>query len=148
MNEILSTQCWRCKTSIEFSPAKRGLKIKCPSCGTRQEMPLGRSDDGHNDTQHEFWAPTPYRGVTTYICPRCRKPVERGGNRAAGLIGGIIGVLFSLAISPFQCENCGPIAISEFPRYVQRRIILRSVGLALSAVALLVVIILSHISRR
>jgi uncharacterized membrane protein YhaH (DUF805 family) len=41
MNEILSTQCWRCRAHIEFSPVMRGQRVKCPSCGTKQAMPLG-----------------------------------------------------------------------------------------------------------
>jgi DNA-directed RNA polymerase subunit RPC12/RpoP len=36
----LSVQCWRCKTQIEYTPEKRGRRARCPSCGTKQVMPV------------------------------------------------------------------------------------------------------------
>lgn len=33
-------QCWRCKSSIEVTPAIRGKKVRCPSCRTKQQMPI------------------------------------------------------------------------------------------------------------
>jgi hypothetical protein len=33
-------QCWRCKSPIEVTPAIRGKKVRCPSCRTKQQMPI------------------------------------------------------------------------------------------------------------
>lgn len=35
-----TVQCWRCKTAITYTDETRGKKIRCPSCGTKQEMPF------------------------------------------------------------------------------------------------------------
>lgn len=32
--------CWCCKASLEVKDEVRGRKVKCPSCGTKQVMPL------------------------------------------------------------------------------------------------------------
>ena len=33
-------QCWKCKTPIKVTPEIRGKKVRCPSCRTKQEMPV------------------------------------------------------------------------------------------------------------
>ncbi len=35
-----TVQCWRCKTPIPVTPEVRGQRIQCPSCRTKQVMPL------------------------------------------------------------------------------------------------------------
>ena len=34
-----SIRCFRCKADIAVTPELRGKKTKCPSCGTKQELP-------------------------------------------------------------------------------------------------------------
>jgi predicted RNA-binding Zn-ribbon protein involved in translation (DUF1610 family) len=54
-----------------------------------------------------------------YQCPRCGGAVQRGSSTAAGVAGGVVGMLLFAAFSSFQCPQCGPIPKSEFPPSVR-----------------------------
>jgi len=73
-----------------------------------------------------------------YACPRCGKPVKRGGSAAAGALGGVAGVLLASAFGSFQCATCGKIATSEFPPEAQTKARLGSVVMVLIALGLIV----------
>jgi hypothetical protein len=32
--------CWRCKRALAVSDENRGKTVKCPQCGTKQQLPL------------------------------------------------------------------------------------------------------------
>jgi hypothetical protein len=35
-----AVSCWRCKTSLKVTDQTRGKKVRCPSCGMKQAMPI------------------------------------------------------------------------------------------------------------
>jgi hypothetical protein len=35
-----SVRCWRCKKSLTVTASTRGQRVRCPQCGTKQELPL------------------------------------------------------------------------------------------------------------
>lgn len=75
-----------------------------------------------------------------YACPRCGKPVKRGGSAAAGALGGVAGMLIASAFGSFQCASCGKIATNEFPPEVQTKARMGSVVMVLIALGLIVVV--------
>jgi hypothetical protein len=48
MNDVQSVNCWSCKQAIVVTESNRGMKIRCPKCGTKQRMP--KSDGVRNVT--------------------------------------------------------------------------------------------------
>lgn len=76
-----------------------------------------------------------------YTCPRCGKPVVRRRDTTAGLFS----ALLHFAFGSFQCEDCGKIPFSEFPAEARSQIILTSVILIISAVAVVVVSMLAFV---
>lgn len=77
-----------------------------------------------------------------YACPRCGKPVRRGGSTAAGLAGGLVGALVYAAFGSFRCQTCGKIPMSEFPPEVRSKARLGSFALIGGAVLLIILVIL------
>ena len=78
-----------------------------------------------------------------YLCPRCGKPVQRSIRATAGLVS----ALLHFALGSFQCENCGTIALSEFPADVRSRVILASALFVVGAIAVVVVSLLSFVCQ-
>src|SRR5262245_23219366 len=58
--------------------------------------------------------PFPEDFPMAYKCPRCGEDVRRGQSTAAGVVGGLVGILVASAFAPFLCDRCGTIPRSEF----------------------------------
>ena len=76
--------------------------------------------------------------MSNYQCPKCSGPVQRKDNAAAGATGGLVGVMLAAAFAGFQCAKCGPIARSEFSDEVRSKMMMKSVGLGVGALVVLV----------
>jgi hypothetical protein len=76
-----------------------------------------------------------------YACPRCGKPVKRGGSAAVGVAGGLAGALIYAAFGSFRCQGCGKIPMNEFPPDVRSKARLGSIALVGGAVLLIVLVI-------
>lgn len=84
-----------------------------------------------------------------YHCPRCNNPVRRGMSKAAGFAGGALGALLYSAFGEFQCKRCGPIAKSEFPADVQRKMLIGSIAIIAFVFALVLALawLLAYVQR-
>jgi len=76
----------------------------------------------------------------SYTCPRCGSPVQHGSHSSAALAVGLIGSLLMAAFGAFECKKCGKIPQSEFPPEVRSKIMMGSVGMAVGAVVLVIVL--------
>lgn len=76
-----------------------------------------------------------------YACPHCGKRVQRGRSRTASHAVGLLGALVYAAFASFQCETCGKVPMSEFPREVQNKARLGSVALIGGALLLLALVV-------
>lgn len=86
--------------------------------------------------------PRPPGALGSYSCPRCGGAVQRGAtSNAAGVAGGVAGVLIAQAFGSFQCANCGPIPRRELSPAVRRRMARNSVVLGVSGVLLFGIVI-------
>ena len=83
-----------------------------------------------------------------YQCPRCGGFVQRGSSKTAGVAAGLVGQMIFAAFGSFQCRNCGPIAMDEFPTHVQNRMTLGSIVLVITATALFAGVIMLLITLR
>ncbi|MBN2191102.1 MAG: hypothetical protein JW728_07840 [Candidatus Aureabacteria bacterium] len=70
-----------------------------------------------------------------YKCPRCGKAVQRGYSGGAQATAGLVGALFYAAFGAFECKSCGKIARNEFPPEDRKKILLGSMLLVVSAIA-------------
>lgn len=81
--------------------------------------------------------------MSNYQCPKCGGPVQRKDNVAAGATGGLVGVMLAAAFAGFDCAKCGPIARGDFPEEVRSKMMMKSVGLGIGALVLLVAVIVA-----
>jgi uncharacterized paraquat-inducible protein A len=110
---------------MEIPDQFAGAKADCNSCGRSFTVPVSIKKD------------TP---VSSYVCPRCGRPVQRGSSAtstAAGFAGGLLGMLIYAAFGNFHCGVCGEIPKHEFPPDVQWRMTLGTIGYLLAAVVVL-----------
>ncbi|MHC4916333.1 MAG: hypothetical protein ACYTGB_12660 [Planctomycetota bacterium] len=81
-----------------------------------------------------------------YKCPRCGEPVSRSSNRAAGLGGGLVGILLAAAFGALQCQKCGKIPKKEFPPEDRKKMMMGSVIMVVVALVLLAIVVVALVA--
>lgn len=84
--------------------------------------------------------------MADYPCPHCQKPVTRqAGGRLARAFG-LVGVLISYAFAKYECAEHGALERKDFPPEIQSKMRMGSMGFAIGAVVLFVVLIIALVA--
>jgi H+/Cl- antiporter ClcA len=63
-------------------------------------------------------------------------------SNTAGVLGGLVGVLFSAATGGFECRGCGPIDKSEHSPQTRQKMLMGSILMIAIAIAVIVLLVL------
>jgi predicted RNA-binding Zn-ribbon protein involved in translation (DUF1610 family) len=117
MEDVKAVHCWSCKQILEITDANRGMKIKCPNCGSKQQMPKntkGNTFDYRVQSIPRYKLSSTESSIDNSMASPKRKSADgMSGLSATGIILAMFGILNIVVGATMQRDGAIGIALQN-----------------------------------